>query len=131
LSSLSCALVVHHQGIGALNCYSRNATAFSADDERTAAAFAAAAAIALAYWDARHYGERLGLAVQSPATIKQAKDILLAVQRCRPTMPSKTGLGPPGGRSEGFVAPIFLGHHNRPRPGRHVPSLGAWGMRYS
>jgi len=54
-----------------LNCYSRTG-ALSADDERTASAFAVGAAIALAYWDARHRGERLGLALQSPATIEQA-----------------------------------------------------------
>jgi len=88
LSSLSVPLVAHHQGIGALNCYSRTVTAFSADDERVAAPFALAAAMALAYWDARHSGERLGLAVQSPATIEQAKGILMAAQGCGPTTAS-------------------------------------------
>jgi GAF domain-containing protein len=66
LSSLSLPLVVHHRGIGALTCYSRTPAAFSANDERTASACAATAAIALAYWDARHQGERSGRAVRSP-----------------------------------------------------------------
>jgi hypothetical protein len=111
-SILSFPLVVHHQGIGALNCYSKTLAAFSADDERTGSAFAAAAAIALAYWDARHPDDRLGLAPQSPATIEQAKAILMAVRGGRTTIPSKTGLGPPRARTKGFVAEIFQGHDN-------------------
>jgi hypothetical protein len=95
-----------------LNCYSVTAAGFSADDERTGSAFAAAAAIALAYWDARHLGERLGLAPQSPATIEQAKAILMAVRRGRATIPSKTRLGPRRARTEGFVAATFPGHDN-------------------
>jgi hypothetical protein len=94
-----------------LNCYSR-AGAFSADDERTASAFAAAAAIALAYWDARHQGERLGLALQSPATIEQAKAILMAIQRRGPTIGAETGQNPSDGRTAGFVADMFPGHNN-------------------
>jgi hypothetical protein len=88
LSSMSLPLVAHHQGIGALNCYSRRAAAFSADDERVAAPFALATAMVLAYWDARHTGERLGLALQSPATIEAAITILMAAQRCGPTTDS-------------------------------------------
>jgi transcriptional regulator with GAF, ATPase, and Fis domain len=99
LSSLSVPLVVHHQGIGALNCYSRIPAAFSANDERTASACATTSAIALAYWDARRQGERLGLAVQSTATIEQAEPILMAVQRCRPTNGATTGLDPPQSES--------------------------------
>jgi hypothetical protein len=95
LSGLCLPLVVHHRGIGALNCYSRTPAAFSANDERTASACAATAAIALAYWDARHRGERLGLAVQSRATIEQAERALMDLQRCRPTNAATTGLDPP------------------------------------
>jgi hypothetical protein len=105
LSSMSVPLVAHHQCIGALNCYSRTATAFSADDERVAAPFALAAAMVLAYWDARQVGERLGLALQSPATIEQAKGILMAAQRCGPTAGS-TWLRLPGGRAGRFVVDI-------------------------
>jgi GAF domain len=111
LSSLSFPLVVHHQGIGAMNCYSRTA-AFSADDERTGSAFATAAAIALAYWHARHQGERLGLALQPPATIKQAKAILKALQRFGPTIPARTGKGRANRSTRGFVAEILPVHDN-------------------
>lgn len=111
LSSLSFPLVVHHLGIGALNCYSRTA-AFSADDERTGSAFATAGGIALAYWHARHQGERLGLALQPPATIKQAKAILKALQRCGPTIPARTGKGRAHRSTRGFVAEILPVHDN-------------------
>jgi hypothetical protein len=94
LSSLSLPLVVHHRAIGALNCYSRTTAAFSASDERTASACAATAVIALAYWDARHQGERVGLAVQSPSTVEQAERILMDVRRCRPTNAATNGLDP-------------------------------------
>lgn len=53
-SSLSVPLVVHFQGIGALHCYARRAAAFSSGDERTASAFAAVAAVALARWSCSH-----------------------------------------------------------------------------
>jgi GAF domain len=111
LSSLSSPLVAHHEGVGALNCYSRTATAFSADDEGVAAPFALAAAMALAYWDARHTSERLGLALQSPAAIEQAKGILMAAQRCGPTK-SLTWYRLPHTRTETFVADILPGCDN-------------------
>jgi GAF domain-containing protein len=88
LSSLSLPLIVHGEGIGALNCYSRTGGAFSPEDEVVGSEFAAAAAIALAnaqaYWDARHLSERIGYAMQSQATIEQAKGILIAERRCQP-----------------------------------------------
>jgi GAF domain-containing protein len=87
-SSLSLPLVDHDTGRGALNCYSRTAGAFSPEDERNGSKFAAAASVALAnseaYWDARHLSERLDLAMQSRATIEQAKGILMAAQHCGP-----------------------------------------------
>jgi GAF domain-containing protein len=88
LSSLSVPLIAHGEGIGALNCYSRSGGAFSNDDEFIGSEFAAAAAIALAnaqaYWDARHLSERIGFAMQSEATIEQAKGILIAEHQCGP-----------------------------------------------
>jgi putative methionine-R-sulfoxide reductase with GAF domain len=102
LSSMSLPLVAHHEGIGALNCYSRTPTAFSADDERVAAPFALAAAMVLAYWDASHTGQRFGLALPSPATVEQAKGILMAAQGYRPTMGS-TRFRLPQGRTAPFV----------------------------
>ncbi len=111
LSSLAVPLVAHHQVIGALNYYSRTAAAFSADDERVAAPFALAAAMALAYWDARQTGEGLGLALQSPATIEQAKGILMAAQTCGPTTGS-TWLRLPHGTTATFVIDIAPGCDN-------------------
>jgi GAF domain-containing protein len=70
-------LVARHAAIGALNCYSRRPAAFSADDERVGSRVAAAPAVAVAnaqaYWCARHLSERLGLAMQSRATIEQPR----------------------------------------------------------
>jgi hypothetical protein len=111
LSSLAVPLVAHHQVIGALNCYSRTAAAFSADDERVAATFALAAAMALAYWDARHTGERLGLAAASPITIEQAKGILMAAQTCGPSTGS-TWLRLPHGTTATFVIDVLPGCDN-------------------
>ncbi len=86
VSSLSLPLVARHAAIGSLNCYSRRPAAFSAEQEHLASGFAAAAAIAVAngqaYWDARHLSERLSLAMQSRATIEQAKGIVIAGQHC-------------------------------------------------
>jgi GAF domain-containing protein len=88
LSSLSLPLVAHHECMGVLNCYSRTEAAFSDEDEHIGLEFAAAASIALAnaqaYWDARHLSERLGMAMESRATIEQAKGILMAAQHCGP-----------------------------------------------
>jgi hypothetical protein len=100
--SMSLPLVAHHEGIGALNCYSRTATAFSVDDEHAAAPFALAAAMVLSYWDANHTDERSSRALPSPATIQQAKDILIAAQGCGPTMGS-TGSRVPHGRTAPFA----------------------------
>jgi hypothetical protein len=54
---------------------------------------AVAAAIALAYWDARHHVEGLGLAVPSRQTTEQTKHILMGVQRRDPTVPPNTSDG--------------------------------------
>jgi putative methionine-R-sulfoxide reductase with GAF domain len=102
MSSMSLPLVAHHEGIGALNCYSRTATAFSADDERAAAPFALAAAMVLSYWDASHTDERFSVAPPSPATIQQAKDILTDAQGCGPITGS-TWSRVPHGRTAPFV----------------------------
>jgi transcriptional regulator with GAF, ATPase, and Fis domain len=111
LSTMSVPLVAHHEAIGALSCYSRTATAFSADDERVAAPFALAAAMALAYWDARHSGERLGLTLESPAAIEQAKGILMAAQGCGPSAGS-TWLRLPHGTTGTFVVDVLPGCDN-------------------
>lgn len=79
-------LVVAHEGIGALNFYSRTPGNFDDGDEQLAGAFAAQAAIVLAntqaYWDARQLNEQLTQAMASRATIEQAKGVVMAGRRC-------------------------------------------------
>jgi GAF domain-containing protein len=85
-SSLSVPLLARHEGVGALNFYSRSTAGFSDDDVQIGLQFATQAAIVLAnsqaYWDARHLGEDMAEAMKSRATIEQAKGILMGVQRC-------------------------------------------------
>jgi transcriptional regulator with GAF, ATPase, and Fis domain len=85
-SSLSLPLLARHDGVGALNLYSRTRAAFSDDDVEVGLQFATQAAIVLAnaqaYWDARQLGEDMAEAMKSRATIEQAKGILMGAQRC-------------------------------------------------
>ncbi|MBW3650147.1 MAG: GAF and ANTAR domain-containing protein [Actinobacteria bacterium] len=85
-STLSLPLTVNHEGIGALNLYSRTESGFGDHDVEVGAAFATQAAIVLAnaqaYWDAFQLGVDLRTAMQSRAVIEQAKGILMAMQRC-------------------------------------------------
>ena len=90
-SILSFPLVWHHESIGALNCYSRVAAAFSADDEWVASSFASATAMAMAYWNARSRGDHLSLALQSPAAIEQAIGIITAGPHSEAIVPPRTG----------------------------------------
>lgn len=85
VSTLSLPLAAMHEGLGALNLYSRD-TAFSDDDEQVGGVFAAQAAIVLAnsqaYWDARHLSEQLNEAMVHRAVIEQAKGMLMAARGC-------------------------------------------------
>jgi GAF domain-containing protein len=87
-SSMSLPLVARHEGIGALNVYSRASAAFSDEDVAVGLQFATHAAIVLAnaqaYWDAHQLGQDMAEAMKSRATIEQAKGILMAAQRCGP-----------------------------------------------
>jgi putative methionine-R-sulfoxide reductase with GAF domain len=111
MSSMSLPLVAHHEGIGALNCYSRTAAAFSADDESAAAPFALAAAMVLAYWDASRSGKGFSLGLPSPATLHHAKRILMAAQSYGPTMGSAWARLPHG-RTAPFIVDIVSACHN-------------------
>jgi GAF domain-containing protein len=68
-------------GIGSLNLYSLD-VAYTADDEATVSAFAGRAGVVLAnsqaYWEIRELADHLTEAMQSRATIEQAKGILMA-----------------------------------------------------
>ena len=85
-STLSLPLVANHQGLGALNFYSRKPRSFSDDDVDVGSRFAAQAAIVLAnsqvYWDAVHLSQNLNTAMQSRAVIEQAKGVLMGAQHC-------------------------------------------------
>jgi GAF domain-containing protein len=81
-STLSMPLIAGGSAVGALNFYSETEDGFDDADRRTAAPFAAQAAVVLAnaqaYWDARSFGENMQEAMRSRATIEQAKGILMA-----------------------------------------------------
>ncbi len=85
-SSMSIPLQARHEGVGALNFYSRGDTAFSEGDVEVGLQFAAHAAIVLAnaqaYWDAHQLSQDLLQAMKSRAAIEQAKGILMGAQRC-------------------------------------------------
>lgn len=85
-STLSIPLVANHEGLGAMNLYSRTPNGFSEEDEEVAAQFGVQAAIVLAnaqaYWDAHLLSQNLATAMQSRAVIEQAKGILMGAQRC-------------------------------------------------
>jgi len=85
-SSMSIPLVARHEGVGALNFYSRSQAGFSDDDVQTGLQFATHAAIVLAnsqaYWDAHQLGEDMAQAMRSRAMIEQAKGILMGLQCC-------------------------------------------------
>ena len=85
LSTLSMPLVASGRSVGAMNLYSRNAHAFTAEDERIAATFAEHAAIPLAnaqaYWEAFEMSANLNEAMNSRATIEQAKGIIMSLAK--------------------------------------------------
>ena len=85
-SSMSLPLLARHEGVGALNFYSRSRAAFSDEDVHVGLQFATQAAILLAnsqaYWDAHQLGEDMAEAMKSRATIEQAKGILMGARRC-------------------------------------------------
>ena len=85
-STMSLPLVANHEGVGALNFYSREPEAFSDQDVEVGSQFAGQAAIVLAnaqaYWDAHQLSQDLATAMKSRAVIEQAKGILMGAQRC-------------------------------------------------
>ena len=87
-STVSLPLIANHEGVGALNFYSRSAAAFTDEDVEVGARYATQAAIVLAnsqaYWDAYQLSQDLATAMRSRAVIEQAKGILMGAQRCSP-----------------------------------------------
>ena len=80
-SVLSYPLVVHHDGLGALNLYSEQEAAFDEADERVGQAFATHAAITLThaqgYWRKEEARRNLEIALTTRGVIDQAKGILM------------------------------------------------------
>ena len=86
LSTLSLPLLAGDQPIGAINLYAHVERAFDEESRRVARLFASQAAFVLAnaqaYWDARTLSENLEQAMQSRATIEQAKGVIMSTIRC-------------------------------------------------
>ncbi len=85
LSTLSLPLLTNDGPIGAMNLYSEVEDAYDDDSRRNAVLVATQAAFVLAnaqaYWDARTLSENLK-AMQSRATIEQAKAAIMATMGC-------------------------------------------------
>lgn len=81
-SFLAAPLMLHGEGIGALNLYSRELAGFDALDDALVAMFAAQATVALAnarmYTQAVTLSQQLEQALVSRAPIEQAKGVLMA-----------------------------------------------------
>lgn len=88
LSSLSLPLraPTQDQAVGALNLYARTERAVGPEDVELGLTFAGHAAYLLlnaeAYWEARTLSENLAKALESHATIDQAKGIIMATAGC-------------------------------------------------
>jgi len=87
-SSLSSPLIVAGDGIGALNLYSSNPRHFDDADAEDLAVYAAQAAVALAnaqaYWEQASLADGLATAMESRATIEQAKGVIMATSGVSP-----------------------------------------------
>jgi GAF domain-containing protein len=87
-STLSVPLTIEDKRFGALNLYSRTEAAFDDEDERTATTFAEFAAVPIAnaheYWKSYELATNLNRAMQSRASIEQAKGIIIASQQVGP-----------------------------------------------
>jgi len=87
-STLSLPLVAGAKALGAFNLYARDSHAFSSQDESEAQLFSTQAAVVIAnagaYWGALDLADGLRTAMESRATIEQAKGILMASRHCSP-----------------------------------------------
>jgi GAF domain-containing protein len=86
LSSLSVPLPIQTDVIGALNCYAREPSAFSAEEievaEELAGHVAVAVANAVAYTEAATLVEQMRRAMASRSVIDQALGVVMAQNRC-------------------------------------------------
>jgi GAF domain-containing protein len=81
-SILSYPLVVHNDGLGALNLYAKSESAFDEEDERVGQAFATHASITLTHaqghWGKEQARQSLERALVTRGVIDQAKGIMMA-----------------------------------------------------
>lgn len=88
LSVLALPLTVGEETYGAVNLYATHPEAFTAADEADARLFSTQIAVVLgnarAYWGVYEMAEGLKTAMQSRASIEQAKGIMMASRRCGP-----------------------------------------------
>ena len=87
-SSLSLPLMVEDDSLGAMNLYSEGEFSISDEDEALGLSLAAQVGVALAsareYWGAQNLVRQLNQALESRATIEQAKGILMALEGIGP-----------------------------------------------
>lgn len=85
-SAMAIPLLARHEGVGALNFYSRVVDGFSDRDVETGVQFATHAAVVVAnsqaYWHAYQLGQEMGETVKFRATIEQAKGIVMGTHHC-------------------------------------------------
>jgi hypothetical protein len=84
LSTMSLPMRTQGGTVGALNFYAPTEDAYREPQLRVGALFAQQGAFVLAYWEARNKGDDLLKAMESRATIDQAKGIIMATMRCTP-----------------------------------------------
>ena len=77
-SSLSLPIVVAHEGLGSLNIYDRRVAYFDDDAVRLGELLAGQCAVVGLFWSASNDVAGLALALQSRATIEQAKGVIMA-----------------------------------------------------
>lgn len=81
-STLSVPVVVGDAGIGALNLYAYRPAAFDDDMTELGQLFAGQAAIIAAYYDKAEAADHMKRAMESRATIEQAKGVVMVASGC-------------------------------------------------
>lgn len=83
-SSLSIPVVAASNGLGALNFYGRGRASFDGRKRAVAELMAGQCSITALYWQHANQAAGLAAAMESRATIEQAKGILMGVTGCSP-----------------------------------------------
>lgn len=83
-SSASLPIVVGNTGIGALNFYDHRVGRFDAQRVALARLFAGQAAVVSAFYEKAEAADHLKRAMESRATIEQAKGVIIAAAGCSP-----------------------------------------------